>query len=153
MTEYHEEIMQQLSDALPKGADLTLPPPCFTKMDGLFLDYVPEHSMLCSFPAKQDYGNPLGHVQGGFIAAAIDNTFGPFSLLITGKPCASVTMNLAFIRPLKAGAGDMTVEARLLQQTKSLLFLNAKVSNAEGRTVCTASTTMVIHKDLEKALG
>jgi len=152
MTEYHQEICRELAKAAGPELSANIPPQSFSQMDGVFLDYMPDHSMLCSFPAKAAYANPMGLVQGGFIAAAIDNTFGPFAMLLTRKPCASVTLNLSYIRPIQAGEGDMTVEVRLLQQTRSLLFLNAKVSTPEGRTACTATSTMVIYKDLEKAL-
>ena len=84
--------------------------------------------------------------------AAIDNVMGCFAMITTKRPCATITMNLSYIRPVKVDDGDMTVEVKLLQQTRSLIFLSGKLSNGEGRTACTATATMVIHKDLEKAL-
>lgn len=152
MTEYHEEILEQLVASMPPQLREAGPGPAFTHMNGLFLDYMAEHSMIASFPVKPEYANSLGVVQGGFVAAAIDNVFGCFALLTTKQPCATITMNLSYIRPVKVDEGDMTVEVKVIQQTRSLFFVSGKLSNGEGRTACTASATMVIHKDLEKAL-
>ena len=152
MTEYHEEIIEQLVASMPPELREAGPGPAFTQMNGVFLDYMADHSMIASFPAKPEYANSLGVVQGGFMAAAIDNIFGCFALMSTKRPCATITMNLSYIRPVRVEDGDMTVEVKVLQQTRSLLFLSGKLSNGTGRTACTANATMVIHKDLEKAI-
>jgi uncharacterized protein (TIGR00369 family) len=147
MSQYHEELLAQLKKHLGPMPGVEVPPKIFVEMQGRFLDYIPEHSIICSFPSLEKYASPVGAVQGGILAAAIDNTFGPFAYLVAQRPCATVTMNMTYVRPITAGEGEMVVEARLVQKTKSLLFMSARLTNDDNRTVCTATTTMAVLRD------
>ena len=60
-----------------------IPPPVFTSMQGEFVDFDLEEGILVTrFPVRQDYLNPYGAMQGGMVAAAVDNTLGPLSMLV-----------------------------------------------------------------------
>jgi len=49
-------------------------------MKGEVIDYDMEHETLTNrFPVLAEHLNPYGNIQGGIIAAAIDNTIGPLS--------------------------------------------------------------------------
>ncbi len=56
------------------------PPPVFEIMQGEFLSYDLEQTILIvRFPVLENWLNPYGIMQGGMLAAAIDNTIGPLS--------------------------------------------------------------------------
>jgi uncharacterized protein (TIGR00369 family) len=81
----------------------TLPPHCFAMADGRILDWQPGISLKASFPVRESYENPAGVMQGGFIAAMVDNTFGPFSFLEAKKPTSTLEMNFTYVRPVVKG--------------------------------------------------
>lgn len=146
MDEFEREIVATMHSLLAESTNPApaLPPPVFKHMRGRIVDYVEGETMICAFPALAEYANPAGLVQGGIIAAAIDNTFGPLSLLATRKPCSTLNLNTTFVRPIAAGDGEMTVEARVRAVTRALVFLEAKVADQDGRTAVTATSTMLV---------
>ena len=72
------------------AAGLALPPPVFTDMQTDVRDYRPGNAerdnvgavMVARFPVLERYHNPAGVVQGGVLAAAVDNVIGPLSYLV-----------------------------------------------------------------------
>jgi uncharacterized protein (TIGR00369 family) len=149
MGDFEQEIVATMQSLLAESTNPApaLPPPAFKRMQGRIVDYVEGELMICAFPALAEYANPAGLVQGGFIGAAIDNTFGPLSLLVTRRPCSTLNLNTTFVRPITAGDGDMTVEARVRALTRALVFLEAKVADQDGRTAVTATSTMLVRAD------
>ena len=77
---------------------LELPPPCFHDMQGEFLRYSSRKAILVSFPVLAKQLNPIGVMQGGYIAAAFDNTLGPLSYLATQKPAVTLDMTQTYLR-------------------------------------------------------
>ena len=49
---------------------------CFDVMKPKIMEYVAKESLTIAFPILEEYLNPDGRMQGGFITAAFDNTFG-----------------------------------------------------------------------------
>jgi len=58
------------------------------------------------FEAKPEFLNPAGNVQGGFLAAMLDDTMGPAltATLDAGEFAPTVNLNVQFHRPAKVGA-------------------------------------------------
>ncbi len=146
MSEYHDEIAAALRTVAQQVGGLNAPAPAFTEMGGQFLDYQPGKAMQCVFPTQERFGMMAGLMQGGFLAAAIDNVYGHFALLEMRAACVTTTLNTTFIRAIPVGSGNITVEVRLRQKNRSMLFMDAKVLSAEGRTSATSSTVMVVPK-------
>jgi len=64
--------------------EITFPPPVFDSMQGEVIDFdLEKESFKNKFPVLPEHLNPYGTMQGGIIAAAIDNTIGPLSLLVS----------------------------------------------------------------------
>jgi len=73
-------LRRRLGDRLD---DYLIPPPVFQTLRGEFLAYDPQAGLLRTrFPVLPEYLNPYGSLQGGVVAAAIDNTLGPLSMLV-----------------------------------------------------------------------
>lgn len=116
-------------------------PACFVEMEGEVLAYREELLELAvAFPVKEQYLNPMQGMQGGFIAAAIDNVFGPLSLLAGGKPSATLGMQITYHRPVRMG-DRLIITARVIKRGRQLLYMEATVENEQGRLVANANSS------------
>ncbi len=124
------------------GTSVALPPRIVEELRPQFLDTAAADTAACAFPAQERFANPMGMLQGGIIAAAFDFVFGMLAFLQVQRPCASVTLNLAYIRSLPADGRAFTVEARLRAAMRTMVFLEGTACDADGNVVATAATTM-----------
>ncbi len=137
------ELMTQMGrGSLPDSA-LELPPKVFVDMAGEFVDYQEGQMLRVRFPVKARYHNPMGHMQGGMIVAAIDNTLGPLSFLVA-PPSVTTQLNTSYIRPVTAEDEYIIITGRVLERTRSQLFMMAEVTNAVGKLVAVSYATCSI---------
>lgn len=116
-------------------------PACFSTMDGEILEYDEEkRELTCSFPVKAGYLNPMKGMQGGLIAGAMDNVFGPLSLLVGGKPSSTVQMQLTYHRPVHL-PDKLVITAKVLKKGRKLLYMEAQAYNGEEKLVASGSST------------
>jgi len=127
-------INEYLQSMAPAGAGLQIPPACLLDMQGEPLEYEQGVSLSVRFPVLRRYANPLGHMQGGYIVAALDNTLGPFSYLIA-PPSVTSALNTQYLRPVTAETAFITCTARLTERTRATLYLTGEARNPEGKIV------------------
>lgn len=142
MGEYNEEIFTLLRSVLP--GDQEIPTRAFELLRGRFLDYVPNKSMQCVYPATPDFAGLSGNVENGIVAAAVDQAFIAFAALTSGRLCNPLTLNTTAIRPIPADGGNFTVDVRLRHLSKSILAMDAKVLNQDNKTAMTCTTTLLV---------
>ena len=112
--------------------DYPVPPPVFEAMQAEFVDYDPVGQRLTArFPVCEIYLNPYGTMQGGMIAAAIDNTLGPLSVLVA-PPNVTRRLEVKYSRPVSVEMGYIVVEAELLKRKDRWLYFRATVRTREG---------------------
>lgn len=129
------------------GQRLQIPPPVFEAMQGRLVSYDPEDKVLkAAFPVLPGQLNPYGSMQGGMVAAAIDNTLGPLSMLVAP---ANFTRRLEvkYRRSITPGIGHVIVVARFMEQKKRQLFFQASVLDGEGRELAAAKAVHWIIDD------
>ena len=143
MTTRLTELMAQMGRMMPPGSNIELPPKVFVDMEGEFVDYQEGQTLTVRFPVKARYQNPMGHMQGGMIVAAIDNTLGPLSFLVA-PPSVTTQLNTSYIRPVTAQDEHIIITGRVLERTRSQLFMMAEVSNAVGKLVAVSYATCSI---------
>jgi acyl-coenzyme A thioesterase PaaI-like protein len=137
--ELSDQIMILLKEQ--HGDDLgenIFPPPVFSVMQGQFLDYDPEQALLSvRFPVLESWLNPYGMMQGGMLAAAIDNTIGPLSALVAP---VSVTrqMELKYSQAVTLDAGFVIVTAHLIQRQGRWLTFRANANDPQGQRLARA---------------
>jgi acyl-coenzyme A thioesterase PaaI-like protein len=138
------QLLELLRARLPAGAPLQLPPPCLVEMAGEPVDFVDGESLTMRFPVLARWQNPLGTMQGGFIAAALDNTIGPFSYLIA-PPSVTSQLNLSYLRPVTPTVQTLTCTARLVERTTKTLFIAAEARTDDGKVavLCQATCTLL----------
>jgi uncharacterized protein (TIGR00369 family) len=92
-----------------------------------------------SFEGRQEFLNPAGFVQGGILAAMLDDTMGPTALIASKGALytASIDMHVSFLAPAKPG--KLIGEGRVVQMGKTIAFLEAELSDAAGNKLARAS--------------
>lgn len=137
--EQFQALFAQMSKML-EGTGMKVPPPIFEHMQGEFINIdFEKNSMLLRFPIKQEFENPMGYMQGGMIAAAIDNALGPLSFMVA-PPSVTKTMTLAYKRPISNDLESILVYAQLDNKTDKELHLSATVSSEEPTADGTKTT-------------
>lgn len=97
--------------------------------------------LSCAFEATEAFLNPVGHIQGGMLAAMLDETMGPVAAAVTRGALLAQTleMKVSFVRA--AYPGTIYGEGRILQRGRSILFLEGKLLDADSRIVAAATAT------------
>jgi uncharacterized protein (TIGR00369 family) len=117
-------------------------PPC-TETVGMRLTHVDQAGMTAryEFDAKADFANPTGAIQGGFIAAMLDEAMSALAIIASNVTMNAPTleMKVSFLRPLFLGRA--TAEARILKWGKSTCFVEAELFDPQGQLVAKASAT------------
>ncbi len=92
----------------------------------------------------EHHANPNGVVHGAVLFAMVDTAMGQatMSVLDEGLFCASVDVQLRFIRPV--GRGVVEAEARVLKKGRSVVHLDARIVDDADRLIATASGTFTI---------
>lgn len=117
-------------------------PPCSETL-GMQVIAVDQAAMSSryAFEAKAEFANPSGAIQGGFIAAMLDEAMGTAAIIASNVTMNAPTleMKISFLRPLFVGKA--TAEAKILKWGKSTCFIEAELFDADGKLVAKASAT------------
>jgi len=106
------------------------------------LNYNPaERWARFAFEGRSEFLNPAGFIQGGILAAMLDDTMGPTALLVSGGTVftATISMNVSFFQPAKPG--KLFAEGRVLSMGKTIAFLEATISDADGVKLASATSS------------
>jgi len=89
--------------------------------------------MEVGFEGKPEFRNPAGYIQGGIIAAMMDDAMGPLLVAHTGGRHYPSTIDLHthFLRPVPVGS--VTVKARVVRLGRQIAFLEAELFERSGK--------------------
>lgn len=137
-----KELLPLLEKKLAGRTDeIDFPPPVFDAMQGEVVNYDMDNNILTNkFPILDEHLNPYGNMQGGIISAAIDNTVGPLSLLVS-PPNFTRYLEVKFAKVVSPELGFIFVIARFIEQKKRQLFFETAVENSEGEKLASAKST------------
>jgi len=129
-------------------------PPCAETLGWHLLEADEETGTIrVALEGKPAFCNPGGNIQGGFVAAMLDDTLGPTVLVKSGGThyCATIDLNVSFLAP--ARPGSFIGVGRIVQMGKTIAFLEGELLDADGRCVAraTASARVVPTADLPKS--
>ncbi|MGO9361677.1 MAG: PaaI family thioesterase [Xanthobacteraceae bacterium] len=97
--------------------------------------------LSCTFEATDAHLNPAGLVQGGILAAMLDEAMGPVASALSGGSILAQTLEMK-VSCLSAGrVGPIHAEGRIVKRGREILFLEGRLFDGEGRTIATASAT------------
>lgn len=104
------------------------------------------------FEGRSQFRNPAGSIQGGILAAMLDDTMGPAVFAMTEGALYTVTtdMNVSYMAPAKVG--PIFGEGRVVHLGKSIAFLEAELRDETGLLIARATSTARL-VPAEKALG
>jgi uncharacterized protein (TIGR00369 family) len=95
-----------------------------------------------AFAATDEFLNPVGVIQGGFLAAMLDDTMGPALVATLGPGLFALTADLQFLRP--ARPGRLTGRGRVVRRGKDVAFLAGELLDESGQVVAAATATALI---------
>ncbi|MGD0190595.1 MAG: PaaI family thioesterase [Rhizomicrobium sp.] len=93
------------------------------------------------FEGRHAFLNPAGFIQGGLLAAMLDDSTGPAVLVMTEGRFYTVTidMNVSFLAP--ARPGRLIGEGQVLQLGKTIAFLEGRLTDEQGVPIARATST------------
>ena len=117
------------------------PIPPATALLGWKLLEIEPGRVKAEFTAREDFVNPTGNVQGGLLAAMLDDAMGPagFSLLDETQFAPTLEFKINFMRA--ARPGKLIGEGRVVHQTKSTFFLAGELRTEDGTLIATGTAT------------
>ena len=94
-----------------------------------------------AFESRPEFLNGSGFVQGGFVAAMLDDTMGPVVLVASEGRfyCVTIGMQVQFLAP--ARPGKFVGEGRAVQMGRNVAFLEASLCDGSGNLVATATSS------------
>jgi uncharacterized protein (TIGR00369 family) len=91
-----------------------------------------------AFAASDQFLNPAGVIQGGFVAAMLDDTLGPalVATLGPGQFAPTTDLHVQFLRPARPG--------RVVRRGRDVAFLAGELVDESGEIVAVATATAQI---------
>ncbi len=120
-------------------------PPCAETLGWeLLAEYPDEGRIEIAFHPNATMLNPRGAVQGGFVAAMLDDTMGPALVTMSGDKEAPVSLdlNVTFIRAVMPGR--VIGKGRVVSRTKGTAFLEAELFDGDGNLLARSTSTAKI---------
>ena len=126
---------------VPPNCDLTLGMVCTDKSEPGRTTWV--------MKADERFANPVGIIQGGFLAAFVDSAMGAASVTYAAAKerkvfSANAELKVSFLKPAKADGRDLTCTAYVISGGNRAAFIEADVVDADGRLVAKASSTYLL---------
>ncbi len=117
-------------------------PPCAETLGWELIDQWPDEGRIeLAFLATASMLNPRGTVQGGFVAAMLDDTMGPALVTMTagGQVPITMDMNVSFLRPVMPGR--VVGKGRVISRSRTSAFLEAELFDTSGLLLARATST------------
>jgi uncharacterized protein (TIGR00369 family) len=124
-----------------------LPPPNVAATLGIKFENIDADAgtIEVEFQARPEFTNPAGNIQGGFLAAMLDDTMGPAlaATLAEGEFAPTLNLNVSFEKP--ATVGVIRGKGRVLKRGKEVCFLAGELFQS-GELVASATATAIIRR-------
>ncbi|GAA2362204.1 PaaI family thioesterase [Nonomuraea africana] len=118
------------------------PPPAAVLLGWELVAVDPEQGTIeVAFQAGENLANPVGVIQGGFLAAMLDDTLGPalVATLPENQFAPTLDLHVQFLRP--ARPGRLLGRGRIVQRGKEVCFLAGDLMGPDGKPVAVATAT------------
>ena len=88
--------------------------------------------------------NPHGVLHGGAVYVMVDYSMGgaTMSVLPPGQICATIEIKISYLRSVRGGT--LTCTTDILQRGRSVVFLESKVAEADGKLVAVATGSFAV---------
>ncbi len=120
-------------------------PPCAQLLGWRLLDHDEARGWIrVGFVATAQFLNPAGRVQGGMLAAMLDDTMGPAVLVKSGGALypSSIDMNVSYLSAAKPG--PLVCEGEVIRLGKSVGFVEGRLMDESGRLLVRATSSVML---------
>jgi uncharacterized protein (TIGR00369 family) len=130
----------------PTDARVQVPPNCDLTLGMVCLEKETPGRTVWRMVADERFANPVGIVQGGFLAAFADSAMGASSLTYARERkvfSANAELKVSFLKPVRTGS-TLTCTAEVISGGTRAAFVEAEVVDDDGRLVVKASSTYLL---------
>lgn len=137
----HLSGLEQLRAMLASGRRV----PISETLDFDLVEIEEGRAVFRGVPGPATY-NPIGSVHGGYAATLLDSACGcaVHSRLSAGQAYTTLELKVAYHRGMNKDTGPVTAEGRVLSMGRRAAFVEAKLHDARGRLLASASSTLLI---------
>lgn len=133
-----EYLKQEINKPITKSVS-----PSSLWLKGTLLD-IEEGFAVISYKIRKEMTNPFGTVQGGVMAALIDDTMGlAFYSLFQQNMFTTTNLNVNYLFGAKEGE-EVRVEAKVVRIGKKIANVECKVYNDKEDIICTSTSNLVV---------
>jgi uncharacterized protein (TIGR00369 family) len=124
------------------------PPPVAELLGFRLIEIDPDEGTIeVAFTATEQFLNPAGTVQGGMLAAMLDDTLGPalVATLGDGEWAPTTDLHVQFQKP--AHPGELRAHGRIVRRGSQIAFMAGELRDPDGELVATATATASIRRN------
>ena len=133
------ETMQAIRDGI-------LPPPPIAMLMQMGITGLEEGRVEFTCAVDESVYNPIGVVHGGLVCTLLDSVLGcaVHTTLPAGVGYTSIELKVNYLRAVHAAGGPLTAIGRVIRPGRRVAFAEGEVLDATGRTVATASSSLLV---------
>lgn len=130
----------------PRDQRVQVPPNCDLTLGMVCIDKSEPGRSVWRMLADERFANPVGIVQGGFVAAFADSAMGAASVTFAKDRkvfSANAEIKVSFLKPAKVGS-TLTCTAYVISGGNRAAFIEAEITDEDGRMIAKASSTYLL---------
>lgn len=95
------------------------------------------------FDARDDFRNPMGQIQGGYLCAMLDDVMSVACLVTSGMTHVAPTLEMktSFLRPALANGEKLRAVGRVVKWGRTIAFTEGEIRDADGKLLAKATGT------------
>ena len=130
----------------PTDKRVQVPPNCDLSLGMVCLDKTEPGRSVWQMLADERFSNPVGIMQGGFVAAFADSAMGAASVTFARERkvfSANAEMKISFLKAVRIPT-TLTCTAYVISGGSRAAFVEAEVVDGDGRLVAKANSTYLL---------
>lgn len=138
--------MSDVQPAPPPRREVRIPPPCDLTLGMTCVDKSTPGTTVWTMVADERFSNPVGAMQGGFVAAFVDSAMAATSVTANRDRkvyTANTDLRISFFKPVRTGA-TLTCTASAVSRGRRVTFVEAEVVDDADVVVARASSTFLL---------
>lgn len=120
-------------------------PPIGETLDFALVEVDEGRAVFAGTPGRSAY-NPMGTVHGGYAATLLDSACGIATVtkLQEGQTMTTLELKIAYHKAMTADTGPVRAEGVVLSIGRRVAFVEAKLTDAQGRLLASATSTLLV---------
>ncbi len=133
-------------EAMRAIRDGVLPPPPIAMLLRMSIHDIAEGRVEFGCAVDESVYNPIGVVHGGLVCTLLDTVVGcaVHTTLPQGVGYTSIELKVSYLRAVHATSGPLRAVGRVVKPGSRVAFAEGEVTDAAGRTVATASSSLLV---------